>query len=101
MKRGEVKLYRFVFIFLILTSVVLASPLEEYNENNQKNDKLVSFKSLNSNENTFLVIHVNIQNEPETEDYEDNLIFKGLKSGINSYIDILEDILPNRNNRRD
>ena len=90
---------RFLTVMMTIFSILnfsFASPLDECNDNK----KVASFTPLkmeNTEDNTFFVIHVNVDsNVDEAQDKEDNTVIKGIEKGINSYISILERLSPNK-----
>jgi len=106
--RGEVKMINFksysktiliILITILIFSMVSASPLDDYTEDNNKSkDNIALYTPINPkenfNDNTLFVIHIDIGNNERLDSYqyEDNTVLRGLERGINSYVNILNNI---------
>ncbi len=88
-----------ILITILIFSIVNASPLDDYTEDNNKSkDNIALYTPVNpkenSNDNTLFVIHIDIGNKERLDSYqyEDNTVLRGLERGINSYVNILNNI---------
>ncbi|RUM58658.1 MAG: hypothetical protein DSY66_03160 [Persephonella sp.] len=90
------KSFSYLLITLLMFSFVNASPLEDMElENGKKFNNNVALKKrvkkTKVNDDIFFVIHVDTNSNEETEVYnrnDDNVIIKGFRNGIRSYINI-------------
>ncbi len=88
-----------ILISILTFSMVNGSPLDDYTEDNRKGkDNIALYTPINPkenfNDNTLFVIHIDIGNKERLDSYqyEDNTVLRGLERGINSYVNILNNI---------
>ena len=110
MKLKKLNILTIIFTFSIF-SIALSSPLDDYTEtennvkgNNMNNMALytpVNKKPKLIDDNTLFVIHIDVGNKESVESsypYENNTIVKGFERGLNSYVNIFDNIR-NKNSR--
>ena len=87
-----------ILVFLLVFSISLSSPLDDYNEDiKNDNSSMALHTPVNKkefNDNTLFVIHIDVGNRERLDSYqyEDNTVLRGLERGINSYVNILNNI---------
>ncbi len=87
-----------ILTFLSMFSISISSPLDDYSENiKNDNNSMALYTPVNPKEykdNTMFVIHIDVGNKERLDSYqyENNTVLRGLERGINSYVDILNNI---------